>query len=265
MKKKYKLFCSSIPEIQWKLFDENYLKEPGEAVFIFFQQDLKKTDHLIFCLNHDEIDKYNSLYFVKDKNNFLLGRFCIKFLISILFHQKCDEIRIEQADFHSKPFLKERENKLFFNISHTSDVVAVAISSFFKLGIDIETVRSNKANELVINTYFTGNEADKIRNSLYPDKLFSHFWTRKEAVIKLLGGHLLEQIKSFDVSEEKFVFMKKLSSNQPENIYLQSFELNNLIQGSVACGKPLNNLYFFRIKQNMLDIWIDKLKSGFTK
>jgi len=232
------------------------------SVFVFYQSKLNYTENLLFCLDPNEQKRYSQFYFTKDKYNFLLGRFCVKALAHQLLKLNLNEIVIDQNDMHSKPFISGQPG-FFFNISHTLDVVVVAISMNSETGIDIESANNKKGYELVINSYFTENEALKIQNSNKPEKIFKQIWTHKEAVVKLLGSHLLDQIKSFDVSDNYFRFNSKMTEDQPPDIYLHSFELENEIAGCIATVNQLV-IDFYKADNELLEKWSKSLRTRFS-
>ncbi len=84
---------------------------------------------------------------------------------------------------HGKPFLIDYP-EIHFNISHCKNGIAVAVSDE-TVGIDIESYR-NVSDTLV---RYTMNEEERriISESSDPIRTFTEFWTKKEAVFKLRG------------------------------------------------------------------------------
>ena len=84
---------------------------------------------------------------------------------------------------HGKPFLIDHP-EIHFNISHCKNGIAVAVSDE-TVGIDIESYR-NVSDTLV---RYTMNEEERriISESSDPTRAFTEFWTKKEAVFKLRG------------------------------------------------------------------------------
>ena len=252
----YKLHIFQNQSVEFKTdFNFSHLNSLGLSVFVFLQKSLTNTEKLTYYLDEAELNRYQQFYYAKDKNNFLIGRFCVKTVVHHLFHIPIRDIQIYQKDIHSKPEVRGLNKPFFFSITHTADVVAIAFSSESPTGIDIESISSVKAFDLVVNSYFTQNEANKIKSAVSPEKTFKQFWTRKEAVVKLLGGQLLDQIKSFDVAESEFIFDEPLYSEQPENIYLYCFEHENEVTGSIAAESQHIKPEFYFINQAQIDKW----------
>jgi 4'-phosphopantetheinyl transferase len=106
---------------------------------------------------------------------------------------------------HGKPSLLEFP-EIHFNLSHCNNAIACAISSS-PIGIDVETLERKISGSLIKHT-MNEEEQEEIRKD--PDKFF-RFWTQKEALVKLHGTGLQdnlhnllskENIKNIDLHTE---------------------------------------------------------------
>lgn len=95
---------------------------------------------------------------------------------------------------HGKPYLEKED--IFFNISHSGDYVAVAISSE-NIGVDIEKLRRNKMQ--VARRFFSEEEIHALQTTTTPDEDFTRLWSLKEAYLKYAGSGLTEALNSFTV------------------------------------------------------------------
>ena len=84
---------------------------------------------------------------------------------------------------HGKPFLKHHP-EIHFNLSHCKSGIAV-VTSLSPVGIDIESFR--KSSLSLINKTMNPTEAEWIKASHDPIEAFTQYWTKKEAVVKLRG------------------------------------------------------------------------------
>ena len=84
---------------------------------------------------------------------------------------------------HGKPLLKHYPD-VHFNLSHCKNGIA-AVIDFSPVGIDIESFR--KSNLALVNKTMNPAEAEWIRSSSDPVESFTQYWTKKEAVVKLRG------------------------------------------------------------------------------
>ena len=90
-----------------------------------------------------------------------------------------------------KPFIPGRPD-IQFSISHTKNAIAVAISRY-PIGLDIEQIR-HQSDSLVRKT-MNLVEQQQIAESLQPDSTFTALWTQKEAVLKLRGTGIVDELQ----------------------------------------------------------------------
>ena len=92
---------------------------------------------------------------------------------------------------HWKPFLPLYPN-LHFSISHCGQAVGCVLSEM-PCGLDIERVR--RASPSLISKTMNQGEVKQIYSSSHPDVEFIRLWTRKEAVFKLLGTGITDDMQ----------------------------------------------------------------------
>lgn len=76
-----------------------------------------------------------------------------------------------------------------FNLSHSGDVVLIAIAAEGRLGVDVEAIRPLRDIVSLARTSFVADELERI-TSLPPEQRpgpFFRIWSRKEAMLKALG------------------------------------------------------------------------------
>ena len=93
-----------------------------------------------------------------------------------------EEIAFEYNE-HGKPSLKNHP-EIHFNLSHCRSVVACAISEN-PVGIDVEMLGRYK--ESVARHVLSDEEYSQVVSSENPDIAFTILWTKKEALLKLIG------------------------------------------------------------------------------
>ena len=91
---------------------------------------------------------------------------------------------------HGKPCLT-RHPDVHFNLSHCKNGIAVAVD-FSPVGIDIESFR--RSNLALVRKTMNPAEAEWIRASSDPVEAFAQYWTKKEAVVKLRGTGLTDDL-----------------------------------------------------------------------
>ena len=91
---------------------------------------------------------------------------------------------------HGKPFLVHHPN-VHFNLSHCKNGIAVVVD-LAPVGIDIESFR--RGNLALVKKTMNPTEAEWIRSSTDPVETFTQYWTKKEAVVKLRGTGLTDDL-----------------------------------------------------------------------
>ena len=97
-----------------------------------------------------------------------------------------------EMDFneHGKPFLAHHP-EVHFNLSHCKNGIAVVVDSF-PVGIDIESF--HPSNLALIKKTMNPAEAEQIFTSSDPVESFTQYWTQKEAVLKLRGTGIVNNL-----------------------------------------------------------------------
>lgn len=93
---------------------------------------------------------------------------------------------------HGKPTLQEHP-EIHFNISHCKNAIAVAVSTE-PIGIDVECI--GRGNESLMNYVLNEEEIRQVKISDDPPVAFTRLWTKKEAVFKLRGTGICNDIKN---------------------------------------------------------------------
>lgn len=100
-----------------------------------------------------------------------------------------EEFRMEAGE-HGKPFLPDYPD-IHFNISHCQKAIAVTVSDK-PVGIDVEAFRG--FSDGLLSKAMSDSEREEIMASASPEESFAAFWTRKEAVFKLLGTGITDNL-----------------------------------------------------------------------
>ncbi len=97
---------------------------------------------------------------------------------------------------HGKPFLQSKSDgqripNVDINLSHCKNGIVVAISEH-PVGVDIESF--HRSDSALVKRTMNDAEIQKINCSDNPDITFTRLWTQKEAVLKLLGTGLVDNL-----------------------------------------------------------------------
>ena len=131
----------------------------------------------------DEVLRYKHLF----------GQFaCLKswlMLKDLLKPLGINDLEMDRNE-HGKPFLVHHP-EVHFNLSHCKNGIAVVVDSS-PVGIDIESFRNGSI--ALVNKTMSPAEARWIRASSDASEVFTQFWTKKEAVLKLRGTGIVDDL-----------------------------------------------------------------------
>lgn len=137
--------------------------------------------HLLGSLSPKEQGKINRFKRWQDAHASLYGK--------LLLQRAMSDLRIPPMELqytkYDKPFF---DAPFDFNISHSGNCVACAVSDTVRVGVDVELVKDMNLDDF--SSFFTQMEMEAIAGSPAPAAEFFKVWTRKEAVIKADGGGL---------------------------------------------------------------------------
>ncbi len=161
------------------------------------------VQELYGLLNPEEQERAKRFHFQKDRNHFIVARGVLRTILGRYL-----KIPPQQLGFcynaYGKPSLQNEPplSALRFNVSHSHGLAIYAIACGREVGVDVEKMRADLANDEMITRYFSHCEAETIR-ALTPElrtQAFFNCWTRKEAYIKAVGEGLSYPLDQFTVS-----------------------------------------------------------------
>ncbi|MDQ2975523.1 MAG: 4'-phosphopantetheinyl transferase superfamily protein, partial [Acidobacteriota bacterium] len=154
-------------------------------------------------LSEEETARANRFHFIKDRNDFIVARGLLrKLLAAYLGVAGSADLTFSYGD-KGKPFLAENQrSSINFNLAHSHGMALYAFSHDRELGVDLEFVKDELADEEIADRFFSTTEVKALQR--VPAELrrqaFFNCWTRKEAYIKARGEGLSMPLNDFDVS-----------------------------------------------------------------
>ena len=119
-----------------------------------------------------------------------------------------------------KPFVAARPD-IHFSLSHSGTVALCAISDQ-PVGADVEVPR--KISSSLIAYTMNDREQEQINASTDTAMRFLYFWTRKEAVLKLTGEGIRNDVKEVLAEEDKY----QIETVQTENYIFSVAKFKNI-------------------------------------
>ncbi len=173
---------------------------------VFTSAYANRVDELRSSLPDLEMRKAGRFYFKKDKIRFIVAHAMLRRIIAS--YLTIPPLRISFiADQNGKPHLKPccASKFLFFNISHSHNLIVFAFSRNRRLGVDVEHVRSMPGMDEIIKGSFHPAEREALKTMEFYERRHAFYdcWTRKEALIKATGEGLRRPLDSFAVSVDR--------------------------------------------------------------
>lgn len=141
----------------------------------------------------------------RKRESSLLGYILLQRVLEHYFEASLETITFLSS---GKPILKLANQSLSFNISHSNNLVGLVIGEKDTLGLDIEAFRKFETVESSFS-FFSPVEQDAILAASDSDWKLIEFWSKKEALVKAVGGRMFDMAAYTDVRFETAVWEGK--------------------------------------------------------
>lgn len=196
---------------------------------------------LKMVLTNDEIIKANKYRFQKDRDNFVVRRACLRILLGRYMGIPAESIVFSTGQ-NKRPILDPQIIPgLFFNLSHTDDLVLIAISDQ-EIGVDVEKINPDFNYSEILEHNFTPHEIDNILKSEVPASMFYTLWTRKEAILKASSKGIISDLKAIQCLNDIEFVSKDLF---PTSWLVRSFKIKEQYIGGVASYMDSTASFFY--------------------
>ncbi len=164
------------------------------------QSDEGDVASRIAILSADERKRANQFKVERPRNQFIVTRSTLRFLIGKYLQSRPEQLEFEIAE-HGKPHLRDSSGRLEFNVSHSHDLALFAFARFSPIGIDVEWLGRKVSHADVAKRFFSELEQEQLNQLPEEDRqrAFLECWTRKEAYLKARGFGLSRDPRTFSV------------------------------------------------------------------
>jgi 4'-phosphopantetheinyl transferase len=151
-----------------------------------------------------EISRAKRFHHLRDRNRYVVKHGILRILLSHYAGSHPRQIQIHSSS-SGKPYLSNQSDNesLQFSISDSYGLVLFALGQDTLVGVDTERVRELPEMEEIVASHFTNREKREFTS--YPESerlyLFYKYWTRKEAVLKAVGGGIVRHLDCVDVTD----------------------------------------------------------------
>ena len=158
------------------------------------------------------------------------------------------DISSEQLKYQKsgKPYFEQHD--WYFSISHSQDWVGVALSDEGDLGLDIEHHRDLALSDNTF-AFFSSEEKKSILLAHKPQQKVIEYWSKKEAMIKAVGGQMFDManytniVKDEVVWEGKRYHLHQLGKPPVQYIWLAT----NFCTDKIS----IENIFYYKIKKTI--------------
>lgn len=190
-------------------------------------QDHLVLSHYLGFLSLAEKLRYDQ-YHTKAARLFLISRVLVKTVLGDKLGISPHEVNI-QLHPNGKPFV-EGSKAVYFNLSHSANVIVLAVTEAGEIGIDVERL-DREFEWRRVDSVLASSEIEWIKQNelIDPSSVYQRFfqiWTLKESYIKCTGEGMSRHLKklNFHVLAEHIEFLDSTRDIQKtEEYYFQSY------------------------------------------
>lgn len=175
----------------------------------------------------------------KLKDHYIICHGILRQQLASYLNDSAAKLSIARTDW-GKPFLSDYP-ELSFNMSHSRDILAIAISSpQCQIGIDIECYKARSTLEGLVKKCFAPEEIDywASLNKAEQDTVFYQFWVNKEAFVKAVGKGITLGLNQCVINPDNlnsFLRVPELAG-QAEQWHIHTLKLPDNQFGAVVCN-----------------------------
>ena len=184
---------------EWKPISVPPALRPGEVHV--WSAHLGKVDENAMrkVLSPTEWIRAEQFHFDRDCSRFVAWRGLLRTILGRYLEMDPGEIRFGQGP-HGKPELEGASSSLCFNLSHSGDLMLLAVAHARAVGIDLELIRDDVPFQTLADFYFEPEQAWHLRTLPPAERAwwFYDLWTSTEAQLKAGGqgiGHGLKVLE----------------------------------------------------------------------
>lgn len=199
-------------------------------------------------LEVNELERAGRFHFEKHRKQFVVGRGGLRYVLARYLDVKPEEIRFSYGAYGKPALVNEG---LHFNMSHSHGVALIAVALDRELGVDVEHVRTDFANEDVARRFFSPVEVASF-NALGKEEQVAGFfrcWTRKEAYIKAIGRGLSEPLHAFDVTlaPGEPAALLRAERGDVSRWAMFNIDVGDDYAGALAAEAPISNIRLWQM------------------
>jgi len=215
-----------------------YIKHQGE-------NDLAQIDQLLMnqWLSELSLQKKASIQRLLHNSNQMISLLGLRLLKMCAQDEGVNDFQLSDVQYPDtgKPYwTKNNAYNFDFNISHSDNLILIAVSKTVKVGVDVEKVRELK--RLNFKMVMLPDELTDIHEA---PSLFFDLWSKKEAVVKAADTAGLARMRDVKLSKNQAILDETAW-------YLKSIDLDDQYAIHLATSESVDELIIKNIPVNKL-------------
>lgn len=154
-------------------------------------------EEMMSVFSADELHRARKISRSEVRHSYIVCRYVLRRLLAGYLNIAPEKICFAYGE-KGKPRLANNNKAIEFNLSHSRDLLLVAIGGG-TVGVDVEYMRDLKGYLHLAKRFFTQKECEFIEVSYNSLQSFYDIWTAKEAYLKHLGLGIADGLSSFSV------------------------------------------------------------------
>lgn len=147
-----------------------------------------REERLIARCSASERERAACMPIDRRRRRFLVGRGIVRSVLGAYLGIRPRDVETATGE-HGKPFV-DSANAPGFSVSHSRDLLVVAVSAGFDVGVDVEWIDDTLDVMAIARRFLLEEEEDDLVRLRPAERTtaFLRLWTRKEARLKSTGG-----------------------------------------------------------------------------
>jgi 4'-phosphopantetheinyl transferase len=237
-----------------KLLDQLVFNTSTNRVFIFtvnLTSYINNISKCWECLSVKEKIQANKYYTKSLSDKYIMSHGILRYILSHYTKQYPKDIEFTHNEY-GKPFLKN--SNIYFNMSHSHNMVSYIVALNQRVGIDIEMHDNNLNVQELASLVLTSGESQYLSslNSKEKFALFYHLWTKKESLIKANGQGLSYPINTIEAIALSsginiLLFTNEKNILQQEEWYYYELETPKNYSGAIAIENKIDEIVYLEM------------------
>lgn len=233
----------------WKRWANVHL--PGPNDIHIWRVDLHRIDFegkMDFQLPEIELLAAGNRQLEADCKRYIASRYVLRSLLGRYTGRNPGELEFT-TNSYNKPFLKD--SKLQFNLTHSDNIIIIAIGYADELGVDVEHIKPAAQLLQIMKRIFSPVEVHELMKNDQQQllKAFYTGWTKKEAYVKAKGKGLSIPLKSFAIGSgnEAAIIYSRLYEHDRDTFVFRTFTPEKDFVATVAVASRCSLFAFYEM------------------